>query len=68
MIHNIGKVQEQSLGMIISKFLLDMVDYLRVNLCDLQHVKKTKQKVSQVVDNANNTENKENSDNMTLKI
>ena len=38
--------------------------YLRVNPCNLQHVKETKEEVSQsqVSDNTNNTENKENSD------
>ena len=36
--------------------------YLRVNPCNLQHAKKTKEEVSQskVIDNTNNTENKEN--------
>ena len=41
---------------------------LRVNPCNLQHVKEAKEEVSQseVIDNANNTETKENSE-QTLK-
>ena len=45
--------------------------YLRVNPCNLQHVKGTKEGVShsEVVDNSSNTENKEKAiQNRTLKI
>lgn len=47
----------------VKKFVRHSETYLRVNPCNLQHGKETKEvSQSKVIDNANNTEKKENCD------